>query len=157
MDPNIQWPLAHNVIRGRVVNNTFGNVRNGGKRVHQGWDFEAPVGTPCFAICSGKIELVYQSVDYGNVAVLAFPFGNAELYAAYAHLSTIDVKQGDTVAKGKQIGLTGNSGNAKGMKGPDQHLHFEIRKVPRPGKGLEGRLSPKDVFGFCPLKEAVSL
>ena len=151
----IGWPLARNVIRRGIENNTFGMVRNGGTRPHQGWDFEAPAGTPCFAISDGKVELVYESIDYGKVAVLAFPFKGRNLYAAYAHLSAIEVKDGQAVAKGQRIGLTGNTGNARTMRGPDQHLHFEIREVPRPGKGLSGRKSPMEVFGRCPLKEAV--
>jgi murein DD-endopeptidase MepM/ murein hydrolase activator NlpD len=151
----IGWPLAHNVIRRGINNHTFGMVRNGGARPHQGWDFHAPVNTPCFAICDGKVALVYESGDYGKVAVLAFPFKGRNLYAAYAHLNAIDVRTGQTVTKGQRIGLTGNTGNARGMTGPDQHLHFEIRTVPRPGRGLADRMSPKDVFGVCPLSAAV--
>ena len=151
----ISWPLAHNVIRRRIANNTFGMVRNGGRRPHQGWDFEAKVGTPCFAISDGKIALVYESGDYGKVAVMAFPFEGKTLYAAYAHLSAVDVSAGKAVARGQRIGLTGNTGNAKSMRGPDQHLHFEIRTMPRPGKGLSDRISPIKVFGRCPLHEAV--
>lgn len=153
----IGWPLKHNMIRRNSENNTFGMVRNGGKRAHQGWDFEAPVGTPCFAIASGKIALVYQSKDYGNVVVLGFPFKGKTLYAAYAHLSAVAVAQGQSLAKGDAIGKTGNTGNAAGMTGKDQHLHFEIRTEPRPGLGLSGRESPKDVFGAIPLKAAVDV
>ena len=150
------WPLARNIIRRGMNNHTFGMVRNGGKRAHQGWDFEALPGTPCFAICDGKIALVYEDpIGFGKVAVLAFPFEGGTRYAAYAHLSAINVHTGQTVTKGQRIGLTGNTGNARGMKGADQHLHFEIRKIPRPGKGLDNRESPMDVFGHCPLHAPV--
>jgi hypothetical protein len=151
----IGWPLHHNVIRGRIRNNTFGMVRNGGTRPHQGWDFEAPVGTACFAIADGKVELVYTSPDYGKVAVLAFPFDRKRLFAAYAHLSQVAVSPGQSVARGDRIGLTGNTGNARKMVGPDQHLHFEIRDIARPGKGLADRRDPIEVFGSCPLSRAV--
>lgn len=153
----IGWPLKHNMIRRNSENNTFGMVRNGGKRAHQGWDFEAPAGTPCRAIASGKIALVYVSKDYGNVVVLGFPFKGKTLYAAYAHLSAVAVAAGQALAKGDAIGKTGNTGNASGMTGKDQHLHFEIRTEPRPGLGLAGRLSPKDVFGAIPLTAAIEV
>ncbi len=151
----IGWPLMHNVIRGRIANNTFGMVRNAGTRPHQGWDFEAPVGTACFAISDGKVAMTYESADYGKVAVLSFPFRGRNLFAAYAHLSAIEVAAGQTVAKGQRIGKTGNTGNASGMTGPDQHLHFEIRTIPRPGTGLGNRMSPAEIFGLCPLHDAV--
>jgi peptidoglycan LD-endopeptidase LytH len=158
MDPNLRWPLAHNVIRHNAENNTFGMVRrkrDGSPRPHQGWDFFAPIGTPCFAISDGRIELITTTGDYGNVIVLAFPFGGKTLYAAYAHLSAIEVTAGQPVTRGQQIGLTGDTGNARGMKGEDLHLHFEIREVPRPGLGLAGRMSPLKVFGEIPLHAAI--
>jgi len=107
------------------------------------------------AISDGKVAMTYESADYGKVAVLSFPFGGRNLFAAYAHLSAIEVAAGQTVAKGQRIGKTGNTGNASGMTGPDQHLHFEIRTIPRPGTGLGNRMSPAEIFGLCPLHDAV--
>jgi murein DD-endopeptidase MepM/ murein hydrolase activator NlpD len=152
---SIDWPLDSNVIRRGLVNNTFGMVRNGGTRAHQGWDFHAEPGTPCYAIADGAVAMIYESEAYGLVIVCSFQYDGRTLYAAYAHLSKASVAQGVVVRKGDKIGLTGNSGNAESMRGLDQHLHFEIRTIPRPGKGLEGRMSPKEVFGHCPLKIAV--
>jgi len=158
MQSAIGWPLARNRIRRGAVSNTFGMVRhqaNGAPRAHQGWDFEAPIGTACFAIADGRVALIYDSKDYGRVAVLSFLFEGRELFAAYAHLSAVEVAQGEAVRKGQCIALTGDSGNARGMTGPDLHLHFEIRTEPRPGRGLAGRLSPLHVFGEVPLKKAI--
>jgi murein DD-endopeptidase MepM/ murein hydrolase activator NlpD len=56
---------------------------------------------------------------------------------------------------GQQIGLTGNTGNAVSMRGADQHLHFELRTMALPPRGLAGRFSPMAIFGECPLHEAV--
>ena len=158
MDHNICWPLAHNMIRRNDKANTFGLVRHkadGSLKPHQGWDLEAPIGTPCFAISDGRIALVYNSVDYGDVIVLSFPFNGQKLYAAYAHLSAVEVAEGQSVTRGQRIGLTGDSGNARGMTGKDLHLHFEIRTMPRPGVGLGGRVSPLQVFGQIPLAAAI--
>ncbi|HYD23743.1 MAG TPA: hypothetical protein VEB68_03030 [Croceibacterium sp.] len=41
------------------------------------------------------------------------------------------------------------------MRGLDQHLHFEIRTEPRPGRGLAGRMSPLNVFRAIPLDQPV--
>lgn len=154
----IDWPLDHNHIRRGAENNTFGMVRRsvtGAKKPHQGWDLEAAPGTPCYAVADGKIAVIRDGGDYGLTIVLRFKFEGADHYAAYSHLSAASVKLGEMVSMGQMIGKTGNSGNAKSMKGADQHLHFELRTMPTPGLGLGGRLSPIKIFGVCPLKEAV--
>jgi murein DD-endopeptidase MepM/ murein hydrolase activator NlpD len=153
----IGWPLKHNVIRGNVANNSFGMVRNGGTKPHQGWDLLAPIGTKCFAIADGKIETIYKSDAYGDVVVLAFLFHNQKRFAAYAHLSAVSVKEGQAITKGQQIGLTGDSGNAHGLPDNQMHLHFEIRTIPRPGLGLGGRVSPIEVFGAIPLHAPIDV
>jgi murein DD-endopeptidase MepM/ murein hydrolase activator NlpD len=151
----VGWPLRRNVIRGNIRNHTFGKVRNGGTKPHQGWDMLAPIGTECFAIADGKIHDVYESSAYGDVIELSFSFKNQKLFAAYAHLSKVNVAKGQAVKKGQVIGLTGDSGNAANLNRSEMHLHFEIRTQSRPGLGLGGRMDPTTVFGTCPLKDAV--
>jgi peptidoglycan LD-endopeptidase LytH len=149
------WPLALNIIRRGLENHTFGLVRRnsaGQRRAHQGWDLKAAPGTPCFAIADGRVADVYTSTDYGLVVVAEFNHPVlGRLFAAYAHLSKAHVKPGDPVRRGQTLGLTGESGNARGMVPEDQHLHFEIRTIARPGKGLSGRISPYRVFNHIPL------
>lgn len=154
----IGWPLQSNQIRRGSISNTFGMVRrraDGSPRPHQGWDFYAAPGTPCYAISDGKVRLIRTDGDYGNTIVLAFDHGGVTKYAAYSHLLRIEVRVGDAVARGQRIGLTGNTGNAAGMRGLDCHLHFELRTAPAPGTGLGGRESPLKLWGVCPLDEAV--
>lgn len=164
MNNSIGWPLAKNKIRRGMLNHTFGMVRrnrNGTRRPHQGWDFESPAGYRIYAIADGKIAKIRNVGAYGLQVIMEFRFdfdgdGDADvLYAFYAHLSRTDVVEGQTVRKGDVLGLTGNSGNARGMRGDDQHLHFEIRTRPITGRGLSGRYSPMVVFKQCPLKTAV--
>ena len=154
----IDWPLDLNIIRRQSLSNTFGMVRrraDGTPKAHQGFDLFAEIGTPCYAIADGKVALIYVSKDYGNVLVCSFTHDGKTLYAAYAHMGKITVTQGASLKRGDKVGETGQSGNAQGMRGPDQHLHFEIRTEPRPGMGLSGRMSPIKVFGVCPLHTAI--
>lgn len=160
MTSPIDWPLNSNRIRRGLLNHTFGMVRrnaDGSRRPHQGWDFEAVAGTPCYAVADGKVACVRNAGAYGLQLVIEFEHdfdGDGDrdtLYAFYAHLSRIDAAPGQVVRKGEQIGLTGNSGNAGSMRGPDQHLHFELRTRPLTGLGLSGRYSPMAIFGHCPL------
>src|SRR5688500_20374453 len=55
---------------------------------------------------------------YGNCVVIDHGLGVQSLYG---HLTTIDVKAGDTVEKGRQIGRSGMTGLAGG-----DHLHFTM-------------------------------
>lgn len=155
----IDWPLDSNFIRRGSERNTFGKVRqnaDGSPRPHQGWDFHAPPGTPCFAVADGTVAGVANSGAYGLVVVIAFQHtAGQRYYAAYCHLSKALVAKGDKVRLGQKIALTGRSGNAGTMRGEDDHLHFELRTVAFPGRGLDGRETPLNIFGRCPLKGPV--
>jgi murein DD-endopeptidase MepM/ murein hydrolase activator NlpD len=164
MSPQIDWPLDRNRIRRGLLNHTFGMVRrnaDGSSRPHQGWDFEAVPGTPCYAVADGRVALIRTIGDYGNSIVIEFKHDSDgdgivdRLFACYSHLSEMAVKTGDTVNRGQQIGLTGNSGNAVSMRGLDCHLHFELRTMAAPGRGLVGRLSPMQLFRQCPMDRPV--
>lgn len=156
----ILWPLVSNVIRRNKLSNTYGRFAERASGAHWGWDFYAKAGTPCFAIADGTIDLVYghasDTGSFGLVAVLKFTHETGELYAAYCHLSRVVVSVGQRVAAGDQIGFTGNSGNASNMRGPDEHLHFEIRNSRRPPPGGQpSRISPLRVFKRCPLNSPI--
>lgn len=153
--PNLYWPLEMNVIRKNSVANTFGLVRNGGQRPHQGWDLLATLGTRCYAVADGKVVWADPHGQYGKLLLIEFEHRGRTLYAAYAHMSQCAVFRGRSVAGGDFIGMTGNTGNAESMQGDDQHLHFEIRTVKFPGQGLGGRLNPREVYGFTPLHTVV--
>lgn len=146
----LAWPLERNHIRRGFKNHTFGMVRNGGKRPHQGWDLEAVPGTRCYAIADGVIEIAGKDKDYGSFVLLKFPYQGRTFYAMYAHLSMPAVYKGQAVQRGDLVGLTGNSGNASSMYGDDQHLHFEIRTTLMVGKGLVDRVDPATLFGRAP-------
>lgn len=147
----LAWPLQRNRIRRDSISNTFGLVRNGKTKPHQGWDLVAAPMTPCYAVADGEIVLMESHVDLGTYVVLRFMHHGRMLYAAYCHLSRVAVRKGARVPLGGMIGYTGNTGNAESMRGDDQHLHFEIRTAAVLGKGLDGRLDPADIYGSPPI------
>lgn len=60
------------------------------------------------------------NASYGNCVKLQHDGG---YFTLYAHLSSVEVRLGDTVPQGAIIGYMGDSGNAYGA-----HLHFEVFK-----------------------------
>ena len=151
---DFNWPLDHNRIRGGAKNHTFGMVRkyaNGKAKPHQGWDFEAAVGTPCFAVAAGTVVGVADAGDYGRQVVLEIQLDGVRRWAFYAHLDEVSVAVGDAVTLGQQVGLTGRSGNAEQLDAAEDHLHFELRTRASPRSGLQDRVSPRELFGVCPM------
>ena len=136
----------------------FGMTRkypNGKPRPHQGIDLATDEGYRVYAVEDGEIVATAKGLDgYGFTITLKIKnTDNPELngkFAFYAHLDRIDVKVGDKVNYGCVIGLSGDTGNAKGMttitKGA--HLHFEIRTIQSPGLGLGGRIDPEPYIKF---------
>ena len=133
----------------------FGMTRNGGKRAHQGIDLASDEGYRVYAVEDGEIVGINKGFDnYGFVISLRInvpkkPELNGK-FAFYAHLDRIDVKIGQLVKAGTQLGLTGDTGNANGMTTEKKggHLHFEIRTIQNPGLGLGGRINPEPFVKF---------
>ena len=87
-------------------------------RPHTGVDFSAPTGTPIYVTGNGVVESVKYMGGYGNTIVVDHGFNYKTLYG---HLSTMNVRPGQTVKRGQQIGKIGNTGNSVGP-----HLHYEV-------------------------------
>ncbi len=96
----------------RVFNGTV-------QSTHQGLDFRVTTGTPVAAVNSGKVLLARPLFFEGNCVVLDHGQG---LLTLYLHLSEFSVKEGETVEKGQQIGISGGTGRATGP-----HLHLAVR------------------------------
>ena len=101
----------------------FGAKRSGGRK-HSGIDIKAPVGHPVLASKSGRVSVVgWDKTGYGNYLELNHPDG---LMTRYAHLSQVNVVDGQWVTQGEIIGKVGNTGNASHPR-MIAHLHYEIR------------------------------
>jgi murein DD-endopeptidase MepM/ murein hydrolase activator NlpD len=91
--------------------------------IHRGADLRAPIGTPTYATTSGTIEYAeHGSPTAGNWVGVRHSSG---LLTRYIHLSRVDVKKGQTVSKGQQIGLTGDTASPG-----KPHLHFDVEVPP---------------------------
>lgn len=88
-------------------------------RAHLGTDFAAPTGTAVRTVGDGVVEFAGVQGGYGNVV---FVKHRNQHVTVYAHLSRIDVRQGQSVEQGQTIGAVGATGWATGP-----HLHFEFR------------------------------
>lgn len=96
------------------------SVYNGEPRSpHSGTDFRAGAGTPIVAPNAGTVVLAGDLYFSGNVVIIDHGWG---LYSYFAHLSSIDVEEGETVARGEMVGNVGATGRVTGP-----HLHWTVR------------------------------
>ncbi|MET8803323.1 M23 family metallopeptidase [Streptomyces sp. NPDC004546] len=96
---------------------------------HTGIDFHAASGTPVHAVGAGTVVSTGWGGAYGNQIVIKMADG---MYTQYGHLSSIGVSVGQQVTPGRQIGLSGATGNTTGP-----HLHFEARTTPDYGSDVD--------------------
>lgn len=94
---------------------------------HKAIDIAASSGSPVYAAEDGTVSYVqiwdgsYDTtgmMSYGHMVEIRHADGNTTLYA---HLSEINVQQGEKVVRGQRIGRVGSTGNSTGP-----HLHFEV-------------------------------
>jgi septal ring factor EnvC (AmiA/AmiB activator) len=86
----------------------------------KGVAWEAPVGTPVYAVAPGRVRYAGRFRGYGNVVILDH---GDDHFTVSAHLDRIDVAMGDAVAAGAAIGAVGETGSLEGPR-----LYFEIRR-----------------------------
>lgn len=116
-----RWP-----VRG-AVNSEFGSRQSPWTRsgeFHSGIDIAADRGTPVLAPAGGTVAFAGTHPEYGLTVMVDH---GPDLRTIYGHLSKINVAQGQTITRGNELGLTGNSGRSSGP-----HLHYEILVAGRP-------------------------
>ena len=89
------------------------------QREHQGLDYRVPTGTPVVAMNGGTVLLARFLYYEGNCVMIDHGQG---LLTLYFHLSELKVKEGETIGRGEEIGLSGGTGRATGP-----HLHVAVR------------------------------
>jgi murein DD-endopeptidase MepM/ murein hydrolase activator NlpD len=86
--------------------------------VHLGYDLASLKRSPAPAANAGVVVFAGPLTIYGNTVVVDHGLG---LQTLYGHLSSIEVKEGDDVKQGQELGRTGATGLAVG-----DHLHYEV-------------------------------
>jgi murein DD-endopeptidase MepM/ murein hydrolase activator NlpD len=107
-------------VPGRT-NSQFGtrSVFNGQPRgPHRGADFLSPAGEPIKSPNAGRVVAARNLYFSGNTIVIDHGLG---LVSMLAHLSRIDVREGELVAPGQIVGLVGATGRVTGP-----HLHWTL-------------------------------
>lgn len=97
------------------------------RKLHEGLDIPKPYGTPIYPARSGRVIQAGWHDGYGMIVIIQHSDGWT---TRYGHMSKINVKNGEMVARGKtMIGRVGSTGISTGP-----HLHFEVRD--RSGKAV---------------------
>lgn len=123
--PEVLWRGAFLPLAGGQVMSSFADRRTylfEGKEVdrqtHLGFDLASVRHAPVQAANSGVVVLADYFGIYGNTVVIDHGFG---LMTLYAHMSSIEVDEGQSVERAQVIGRTGETGLAGG-----DHLHFTV-------------------------------
>jgi len=120
----LAWPLAKFVITQYFGDTEFAATGAYNGHGHSGIDLGTAVGTKVMAASDGVVmgtgntDAACKKASYGKWILIKHNNGLATLYG---HLSAIDVKAGQKVSVGEQIGLSGNTGYSTGP-----HLHFTV-------------------------------
>jgi len=104
------------------ANSAFGtrSIFNGKPRnAHGGADFLSPAGTPVHSPNAGRVVVARSLYFSGNTVIVDHGLG---LFSMLAHLSAIDVREGDRVNAGQVVGKVGATGRVTGP-----HLHWTVR------------------------------
>jgi murein DD-endopeptidase MepM/ murein hydrolase activator NlpD len=91
----------------------------GGRRGHKGVDLAAATGTPVYATADGVVSRASWFSSYG--LYISIEHGG-DIQTRFAHLSRLNVADGQRVKKGDLIGFVGSTGRSTGP-----HLHYEVR------------------------------
>jgi len=89
------------------------------KKMHNGIDFAASIGTPIYATADGSVKKAeVRFSGYGKMVEIDHGFGYR---TRYAHMHDFTVKRGQQVKRGDLIGYVGNTGLSTAP-----HLHYEV-------------------------------
>ena len=91
------------------------------QQFHAGMDFTCKQGTPIHSTGDGRaVYAEYATNGYAMPVLVVHGFGYQTLYA---HMSKLQVRNGQRVKRGDVLGLVGNTGLSVGP-----HLHYEVHR-----------------------------
>jgi murein DD-endopeptidase MepM/ murein hydrolase activator NlpD len=110
------WPVSGRLMAGYGVRS---DPFSGEGSMHTGVDISAPTGTPVHAAADGIVLHAGWNGGYGRCVII--DHGN-NYQTWYAHLSRMDVIEGEEIRQGEILGAVGTTGHSTGS-----HLHYEVR------------------------------
>ncbi len=126
---NFNFPVGPPDARG------YFNAQPFGKNNHLGEDWNgvgggnSDLGGPVYAIAAGRVVFAQNIAGgWGNVVRLCHNIGTDQspvlIESLYAHLDRIDVREGQKLHIGEQLGTIGDAGGRYSA-----HLHLELRDI----------------------------
>lgn len=115
------WPLHGEVI---TLYRNGDDPYAGGQ--HRGIDIAAPVGTRVTAATGGEVRFAGTAGSSGLTVSLRTADGRYD--TSYLHLSSISVREGQSVSAGDALGAVGTTGSRSASP---PHLHFGVREAGR--------------------------
>ena len=110
------WPVDGRLMGGYGVRM---DPFSGEGAMHTGIDISATIGTPVHASGDGIVLHAGWNGGYGRCVII--DHGN-NYQTWYAHLSRMDVIEGEEIRQGEVLGAVGTTGRSTGA-----HLHYEVR------------------------------
>lgn len=110
------WPVTGRLMAGF---GTRSDPFSGEGEMHTGVDISAPQGTPVHATADGIVIHAGWNGGYGRCVIVDHGDG---FQTWYAHLSRLDVIEGQEIRQGETLGAVGTTGRSTGA-----HLHYEVR------------------------------
>ncbi|WP_279285974.1 M23 family metallopeptidase [Anaerotruncus colihominis] len=121
-DPAQYWENPFQQPTFGPISTQFGSIRytndDPTPTRHNGTDIAAARGSVVSAANNGRVLFAGYLQLTGNTVIIEHGFG---LKSWYYHMDSLNVKTGDTVKKGDQIGAVGSTGYSTGP-----HLHFAL-------------------------------
>lgn len=116
---------------------------------HNGIDLASSNPTePIYSVANGQVISVMsagESGGYGNYVIIQHNVDGTVYYSKYAHLSSVNVSEGQQVTTSTQIGNMGNTGMSYGA-----HLHLSIQQGGAAPANCS-TIDPRSVINFPPL------
>lgn len=141
MQPYYFYPCSDEYPISQQFGENSSAYRQYGLSGHNGLDIAVPVGEPVYAAADG--EVILAETDGSSAYGRQVRVQHTRALTIYAHLSRLNVHQGELVQAKQVIGWSGgecadpHAGNSSGP-----HLHFEIRPEAGGVPGYNGAVNP---------------
>ncbi len=104
--------LSYQKRKGKVVS------KKGRVRYHRGLDLKGKIGAPVFSMAEGVVVMAYKMFFEGNMVIVNHGSG---IFSYYMHMNRLNVRAGDRVHAGDEIGTVGSTGMSTAS-----HLHVSL-------------------------------